>query len=136
METKIILDTSVLVDFIRNKAEAVSFVKDLSEKYEICTTDINVFELYYGAYLSEQTDKNVAAVKGLVNTILVFSTTPESMEIAAKLLADLDKKGQKIEIKDVLVSGICLINSCPIVTANKKHFERMGVKIVESDLNI
>jgi predicted nucleic acid-binding protein len=131
METKVVLDTSILVDFIRNKAEAISFVKNLSEKYEICTTDINIFELYYGAYLSEQTDKNVAAVKGLVNTVLIFSTTPESMEISAKILADLDKKGQKIELKDVLISGICLVNSCPIVTSNKKHFERMGVKLSE-----
>ena len=127
---KVILDTTVLVDFIRNKEDAVSFVKNLSEKHEICTTDINIFELYYGAYLSKQTDKNVAAVKGIINTIIVFSTTEESMEISAKLLADLDKKGQKIEIKDVLVAGICLLNSCPIATQNKKHFERMGVKII------
>src|SRR3989338_4963437 len=131
METKVILDTTVLVDFIRNKEDAVSFVKNLSEKHEICTTDINVFELYYGAYLSKQTDKNVAAVKGIINIIIVFSTTEESMEISAKLLAELVKKGQKIEIKDVLVAGICLLNSCPIATQNKKHFERMGVKIIE-----
>lgn len=130
METKVVLDTSVLVDFIRNKEDAISFVRNLSEKYEICTTDINVFELYYGAYLSKQTDKNVAAVKGIINTIIVFSTTKEGMEISAKLLADLDKKGQKIEIKDVLVAGICLLNSCPIATQNKKHFGRMGVKIL------
>ena len=131
METKVILDTTVLVDFIRNREDAVAFVKNLSEKHEICTTDINVFELYYGAYLSKQTDKNVAAVKGIINTIIVFSTTEESMEISAKLLAELDKKGQKIEIKDVLVAGICLLNSCPIATQNKKHFERMGEKIIE-----
>jgi len=131
METKVILDTTVLVDFIRNRQDAVAFVKNLSEKHEICTTDINVFELYYGAYLSKQTDKNVAAIKGIINTIIVFSTTEESMEISAKLLADLDKKGQKIEIKDVLVAGICLLNSCPIATQNKRHFERMGVKIID-----
>ena len=131
METKVILDTTVLVDFIRNKEDATSFVRNLSEKYEICTTDINVFELYYGAYLSKQIDKNVAAIKGLINTLIVFSTTEEGMEISAKLLADLDKKGQKIEIKDVLVAGICLLNSCPIATQNSKHFERMGVKIIE-----
>ena len=130
METKVILDTSVLVDFIRNKEDTISFVRNLSEKCEICTTDINVFELYYGAYLSKQIDKNVAAVKGLINTVLVFSTTAENMEVSAKILADLDRKGQKIEIRDVLIAGVCLVNSCPIATQNKKHFERMGIKIV------
>ena len=130
METKVILDTSVLVDFIKNKDDAVSFIGNLSAKYELCTTDINIFELYYGAYLSRQTDKNIAAIKGVINTIVIFNTTPESMEISARILADLDKKGQKIELKDVLVAGICLVNSCPIATYNKKHFERLGVKII------
>lgn len=131
MEAKIVLDTSILVDFTRNRGDAVSLVKSLSEKYEVCTTDINIFELFYGAYLSNQAGKNVASVKGIVGTIQVFSTTPESMEIAAKILADLDKKGKKIEIKDILVVGICLFNSCAIATKNKEHFERMGVKLVE-----
>lgn len=129
METKVILDTSILVDFIRSKEGAVALVKNLSERYEICTTDINVFELYYGAYLSKQEDKNVATVKGLASTFLVFSTSLESMEISAKILADLDKKGQKIEIKDVMIAGICLVNSCTIATSNTRHFEKLGVKI-------
>src|SRR3989338_6527167 len=131
METKVVLDTSVLVDFIRNNESAVLLFKNLAEKYELWTTDINVFELYYGAYLSRETDSNLAAVKGIVNAMRVFSTTAESMEISAKILADLEKKGRKIEMRDVLVAGICLFNSCPIVTGNKKHFERMGVRLAE-----
>jgi len=130
METKVILDTSILVDFIRNKEDAISFVNSLSEKYEVCTTDINVFELYYGAHISNRVDGNAAIVKGLLSTFHVFSTTIESAEISAKILADLDKNGQKIEIKDVLIAGICLINSCPIATYNKRHFERMNVKVI------
>ncbi|MBI2579083.1 MAG: type II toxin-antitoxin system VapC family toxin [Candidatus Aenigmarchaeota archaeon] len=131
MEAKVVLDTSILIDFIRNRDGAVSLVKRLSEKYDICTTDINVFELYYGAYLSKETSKNMAAVKGIINTILVFSTSPESVEISAKILAELDRKGQKIEIKDILVAGICMVNSCIVATHNKQHFERMGVKLIE-----
>jgi|SRR3989338_9393154 len=131
METKIILDTSILVDFIRNREDAISYVRDLSEKHDVWTTDINVFELYYGAYLTKHPDKNAAAVKGMVSNLNVFSTTQESMEIAGKLFADLEKKGQKIELRDVMIAGICLLNSCPVATHNKKHFERMNVKIAE-----
>ena len=130
MESKAILDTSVLVDFVRNNESVVSLIKNLSEKCEVCTTDITLFELYYGAFLSAKADKNIASVKGLQNTMYVFSISPESAEISAKILADLKKKGQKIEIRDVLIAGICLVNSCPVVTYNKKDFERMGVKII------
>ena len=131
MEAKVILDTSVIVDFVRKKKEAIDFINNLLENYEVCTTDINVFELYYGAHISDRSDNNVAILKGFLSNIHVFGTTSESAEISAKILAELDKKGQKIEIKDILVAGICLINSCSIVTLNKKHFERMNVKIFE-----
>lgn len=131
METKAILDTSVMVDFIRNRNDAIQKISKLSQEYELCTTDINIFELYYGAYISSQTDKNLAAVKGLSNTLTIFSTSEESMEISAKIMSELKSGGQSVELKDIFIAGICLCNSCPIVTQNKKHFERAGTKIID-----
>lgn len=128
METKIILDTTFLVDFLRNKEETLEKIRRLFSKHELCTTDINIFELYYGAYKSKQASKNIAAVKGLINALTVFNTDEESMELAGKLLSELEKKGKTIEMKDILIAGICLIRACPIVTDNKEHFSRMGVK--------
>lgn len=131
METKVVLDTSLLIDIIRNKDDAAQRVFEFSQKYELCTTDINIFELYYGAYISRNTDKNLAAVKGLIGTLLTFNTSSDSMEISAKIASELDKKGEKIELKDIFIGGICLLHSCPIITHNKKHFESLGVKIIK-----
>jgi predicted nucleic acid-binding protein len=131
LETKAVLDTSILVDFVRNKDGAVENIRKLSEAYELCMTDINVFELFYGAYISKNTDKNLAAVKGLIGTLLVFNTSNESMEISARIASELDRKGEKLEMRDVFIAGICLLHSCPIITRNKNHFERAGVKVAE-----
>ena len=131
METKVVLDSTLLVDFMRKKEHAIAAVNKLSEGYELCTTAINVFELFYGANLGSNIEKNIAATKGMLNTLTVFNTNQESMETAGRLLAGLEKKGQKIEIRDVLIAAICLSNSLPIVTANKKHFESTGVNMIE-----
>lgn len=134
METQIVIDSTLLVDFVRGREIAISLISKLKENHEVCTTDINVFELYYGVYKSELREKNIAAVKELISSMTVFGTSRESMEISAKIFSELGKTGQILDLKDVLVAGICLANSCQIVTDNKKHFERTGVKIFQQNL--
>ena len=132
METKVVLDTTVLIDAGRNTNNNIqSKMQILSQNYELCTTGINVFEFYHGAYLSHKADKNIPIVKGILQTLKILNTDIESMEIAGKIMAELDKKGQKMGFRDVLIAGICLTHACPIITSNKKDFERLGVKIIE-----
>ena len=132
MEAKIVLDTTILIDFLRNTEYAISKIEKLSQDNELFTTDINIFELYYGAYIAKDSLENVASIKGLIDTLTILNTDADSMEIAGKLLAELAKKGNLIEFRDALIAGICLKNSLPIITANKKDFEKTGVKIIEA----
>ncbi|MDO8537374.1 MAG: type II toxin-antitoxin system VapC family toxin [archaeon] len=131
METKAVLDSDILIDFINNKNSAVELIKKISSTHNLFTTDINLFELYYGAYLSKKTSENIETIRGLLGTLNFLSTNQNSMEEAGKICAELEKKGQRIEITDILIGGICLANSLPIATNNKKHFQRMGIKILE-----
>jgi predicted nucleic acid-binding protein len=48
---KMVLDTDVLVDFLRGSRSGVDFIKRLkAEGAELLTTSINIFELAWGAY--------------------------------------------------------------------------------------
>ena len=48
-----IIDTDILIDFLRNRKESVEFVTHLEKKKTILSsTAINAFELYYGAHKS------------------------------------------------------------------------------------
>ena len=131
METKAVLDSDILIEFLRNKPQAIQLIKSLKERYELYTTDINSFELFYGAYRSKKTDKNIDGIKILLNSLQIIGTNSESAETSGKLMAELQSKGQMIEIEDILIGGICLANSCAIATNNKAHFQRMGIKILD-----
>jgi len=126
MGAKVIIDTTILVDFLRGKEYAKNSMEELIGKgSSLHTTDINAFELYHGAYKSRRQDKNLASVKGVLNSLTLLSTTEDSMEIAGKTAADLDKKGEKIEIRDLLIGSIALVEGCSVLTNNRKHFERI-----------
>jgi len=131
MENRIIADTDVLINFMRGKREETGLITKLSKEDVLGTTDINAFELYYGAYKSSRQDENLAATKGLLNSIFLVSTSEDSMEMAAKIIVDLEKRGKLIDIKDLLIASICLTNSFSLLTNNKRNFENVeGLKLV------
>jgi len=135
MEAKVIIDTTVLVDFLRDKKYAKNAIQELiHEENSLHTTDINAFELYHGAYKSRRQDKNLASVKGILNSLTLLSTTEDSMEIAGKTAAELDRKGEKIEIRDLLIGSIALVEGCSVLTNNRKHFERIrGLDVISPE---
>lgn len=128
---KIIVDSDILIDLIREVPGTVERIKQLEAENELGTTDINAFELYWGAYKSHNKEKELASVKGALNTLFLASTNEDSMEMAAKIISDLEKKGKMIALRDLFIGGICLTNSFKLFTRNKKHFENIeGLKLL------
>ena len=68
METvRTIIDTDILIDLLRDKKEAISFIAQLEcENLTLCTTVINIFELHHGAHKSKEPEKNLQAVNKLL----------------------------------------------------------------------
>ncbi len=128
---KIIIDTDVLIDFLKSMPQTIEKIKELKDDNELGTTDINVFELYLGAYKSKKQEKELADVKGLLNTLFLSSTNEDSMEIAAKILSDLEKRGKPLALRDLFIGSICLTSSFKLFTRNKKHFEAIeGLELI------
>ncbi|MBI4163303.1 MAG: type II toxin-antitoxin system VapC family toxin [Candidatus Aenigmarchaeota archaeon] len=125
VESRVIVDSNILINFLRGKKEDVELIRALSVEKILGTTDINAFELYYGAYKSSKQNEELAGAKGLLNSLFLVSTTEDSMEMAGKIVATLEKKGKSIEMRDLFIGAICLTNSFPLLTKNKKHFENI-----------
>lgn len=48
---RVILDTDILIDFLRGRESAIKFIKSFVESgIDVGTTAINIFELSWGAY--------------------------------------------------------------------------------------
>jgi toxin FitB len=49
----------------------------------------------------------------------------------AKLLAELRTSGQTMPIKDSLIAATALVHEIPVVTRNRRDFEKSGVEVVD-----
>lgn len=117
----IVLDTGILIDFLRNKRETVNLIETLRNE-NLATTAINAFELFWGAH---RIKSQLEAVERLLNSVILLNTTIESMKEAGNIAADLDSRGIQINVGDLLIAAICKVNNYAIATNNEKHFSRI-----------
>ena len=125
MERKICLDTDFLVNFLTNKKEEVDFVRENEASADFATTYLNLFELYYGAYRSKDSQNKLGIIPPLLSRINVLNLSDESVEKAGEIQAKLRQKGKMIKFRDLLIGTIALVNGYSIKTKNIKHFERI-----------
>lgn len=135
METaRIIIDTDILIDLLRNKAEAVAFVTALEEKKLVLTTTvINAFELHYGAHKSRQPEKNLQATNKLLSRLAILPLTSRSAQKAGHIYARIETKNQSMGLRDTLIGAIALTREFSVATNNKDHFKKIDdLKIIST----
>ncbi|MHA1363161.1 MAG: type II toxin-antitoxin system VapC family toxin [Candidatus Freyarchaeota archaeon] len=126
MET-LCLDTDILMDFLRGKIKKK--IERLEEEFQLTTTTINLFELYYGAYRTGR-EGNVRSVDELDERLEALRFTDESAKLSGGILAELERRGQTVDFRDVMIAGIVLENDVMLYTRNVKHFERIdGIRL-------
>jgi predicted nucleic acid-binding protein len=136
VEDGLIVDTDILIDLLRKKDYAVSLIKKLENGVELATSAINAFELYRGAYKSRNQEKNLASVKGLLNSLRILNTDEDSMEIAGKITASLERDGNMMDIRDLLIASIALVNGFGVLTNNVGHFNKIKhLRVVSGKAN-
>lgn len=127
-----LVDTTVLIDFLRGKEKAVEALRK-AETGLLYTTEINVFELIVGVYLAtEQVTKHLERVNMLVSRLTVLPLDRNASLLAGRIAAMLIKEGRRIEETDCLIAAIGLSHGLDVVlTDNKDHFERIKeIKVV------
>jgi predicted nucleic acid-binding protein len=119
------LDTSFIVDLLRGKEEAYQKLAEMeAEEVTLSTTEINVLELYRGAYLSRKTHQNLEEIKKLLECFQVLELEESIYEVFASLSANLLSKGRSIGAFDELIAAIVLCYDEKIVTRDN-HFKEV-----------
>ncbi len=125
MEQKTCLDTTVLVDLLRNDPDTVEFLKHAEQQGStFATTDVTLFELYYGAYKTKR-QHNIEQVHTLKERLRILKLSSAAAELAGKLAAQLEEKAQPLDFRDLLIGSIAVTEGYAIKTKNKKHFEKI-----------
>ncbi|MGB9659116.1 MAG: type II toxin-antitoxin system VapC family toxin [Nitrososphaerales archaeon] len=123
---KVCLDTTFLVDLLRDVKSAVDKAYQIGNECELYTTSINAFELFIGAYRSRK-PKRIFDVEEILNDLILLSINKKEAEESAKIFTELMEKGGIIDIRDALIAGCMLENDCHnIVTRNISHFTRIS----------
>jgi len=122
----VLLDTDLLISFLRDDNEAVKKISNLLERYIILyTTSINAAELYFGAFLSSRIQDNMEAVENFLNTIKIIPFELVHSKIYGEIRSDLQKRGEIINEMDIFIAAMAIEKDLPIITRNIKHFEKI-----------
>ena len=125
MESKICLDTDFLVNILRNKREEADFIKINEADKDLATTYMNLLELYYGAYKSQERENNLKAISLLLSRLNILNLSDESVKKSGEILVKLEKEGKTIDFRDLFIGTIALVNNYSLKTNNIRHFNRI-----------
>lgn len=118
METIVILDTDVIIDFFSGIEPIASTAANLIKQDRLALTSVSVFELYAGI----TGKKRLKQIDDLIWAIPVLPLKKEDAKIASQLYTDLEKGGKLIGNQDILIAGICINHDTPLLTRNIKLF--------------
>jgi tRNA(fMet)-specific endonuclease VapC len=127
----IVIDTSVLIDALHRKTSALRKILELEETGEtLCTTQINVLELYKGVCSPSKSEAGLQKVKKLLDAFVILSIDEDAYEMFGELSAELRRRGEAIGDFDELIASIALINGAVIVSEDRHFWRVPGLKAV------
>ena len=134
----ILLDTNVLSAMMQVSVEpAVERWFDAQPPESLWTTTITIFEIRFGLALlapGRRRDRLYDAFDHAIEEILGGRMLPfdrTAAETAAKIAARQRQIGRPVEIRDVEIAGITAARKATLATRNTRHFENLGIILVD-----
>ena len=123
MADRLLIDTDVLIDYLRDRAEAVSYLESLTESLLISV--ITMAELYAGVREGAERTK-------LDEFVQAFEVVPVDREVAIEggLYRRDYMKSHNVGLADALIAATAELRQAALVTLNSKHFPMLANVIV------
>jgi tRNA(fMet)-specific endonuclease VapC len=123
----VVVDTDLVIDFLRGKGPGATLVRELIAGHRLRVTAITAFELRVGADFLARRDDILRLARSRT-----FPLDSASALRAGDVAASLRGAGQDIGLADCLQAGICLNLDLPLATRNRKHFDRVaGLRLLD-----
>ena len=125
-----IVDTSFILDFLKDIEEAKSKIKQLVKENEpISIAAPTIFELWTGVEALNKGDYEKNQIEQIIASQTIYGLDEESAEIAGKINGKLIRKGLTINPADCMIAGIAITNNQKVLTRDG-HFKRIeGLKV-------
>jgi len=123
MAERLLRDTDVLIDYLRGRAEAVSYMEGLTG--QLLISAMTVAELHAGVREGEERE-------ALDDFIASFEIVPVTEMIAS--IGGLNRrdygKSHGVGLADAIIAATAEVEEADLVTLNKKHFPMLENIIV------
>ncbi len=119
VQSQLLIDTDILIDYLRDRPEAVSYINNLTEP--LCVSVITVAELYAGVREGEERTR--------LNTfMLAFSIIPvdAAIAVAGGLLRRDYGKSHGTGLADALIAATVQLRGFRFAGLNRKHFPMLA----------
>jgi tRNA(fMet)-specific endonuclease VapC len=120
---KYLLDANAVIALLNDTRSRTARRARRHKSADIGVSTIVVHELYYGAFKSQRTARNVALVDALQFEIIEFDQ--EDAKQAGEVRALLSARGTPIGPYDVLIAGQARARRLVLVTGNTAEFARV-----------
>lgn len=117
---KIVVDTSILIDYFRGGKKWQEFLVEVSGEAELFLPTIVIFEIFAG-----KSTKNVSCEKAIIDFLNNFKKIDLSEKIAKRageLYRDVSKT---LQVPDYVVAASALEIGGILLTLNRKHFREI-----------
>jgi predicted nucleic acid-binding protein len=118
---KVLVDTDILIDFLRGKEKARIFLSAKLEDSAIYCSVITVAEIFAGMKEHER-EKTVA----LIESLNILDVTHEIAEKAGTYKRD--EKRQSIELDDCFIAATAFVEGAVLATFNGKHYPMKDIE--------
>ncbi len=127
------LDTSVLIDAMRNDARAREAVEAAAQG-GVVTTEVNVYELYVGAHREGRpVARDLEGIERGLSEIEVLPLIRPATVRAASMTSLLRSQGREVGTLDILIAAIALVHGVTrVLTRDVGDFGRIPGLRVES----
>lgn len=121
----LLLDTSVLIDVLRNRKGRRALLASLIESgHTLSTTSINIAEIYSGMRPQEEIQTS-----GFLDSLECYPITVAIARHAGSLKFAAAQRGRTLTLADMLIAATALEHRLTLLTDNRKDFTLSGLKL-------
>lgn len=122
----ILLDTNVIIYFLKGKELAKSFLINLLQNSHIYISAISVAEFIAGATVNEK-----EKFKNFCSLGEIISVDKKIAEIAGDYRQEFSCKRKKVYLLDCLIAASCKYYNATLVTSNVSDYPMKDIKVVK-----
>ncbi len=123
---KIIIDTSVWIEYFKNNQDYVPFIEDGLNLENILISGLIISELLHGI----KSEKEYKLLSESISAVPYAECIYEDWIRTGEILYNLKKKGISVPLTDVLISAIAIRYNASVLTLDK-HFKNIArIKLI------